>query len=124
MMLDTDINSLETRKLSLEIQLNELLKSSNKEEDKINELKSEILYLKKQIDQKIGPKEVEISKKIKRRKLGIDETNISNYNAFKSRYKKISKMEVATKNILKVIDIYLNNSNYEKDDNIVKVMSI
>ena len=123
MMLDTDINSLETKKLSLEIELNNLLKSENKEEDKINELRSEILYLKKQISQRLGPKEVEISKRIKRKKLGIDETNISNYNAFKSRYKKISKIEVATKNILKVIDVYLNHSNYENDDNMMKVMS-
>ena len=37
MMLDTDINSLENRKTELEIELNNLLKSDNKEEDKINE---------------------------------------------------------------------------------------
>ena len=49
MMLDTDINSLETRKTELEIELNNLLRSDNTEEDKINELRSEILYLKKQI---------------------------------------------------------------------------
>ena len=123
MMLDDDINSLETRKTSLEIELNNLLRSEEKEEDKINELRSEILYLKKQIKKKLGPKEVEIQSRIRRKKLGIDEKNISNYNAFKSRYKKISKMEVATKNILKVIDVYLNNSRYENQENIAKVMS-
>ena len=40
MMLETDINSLETRKTELEIELNNLLRSDNKEEDKINELRS------------------------------------------------------------------------------------
>lgn len=123
MMFDADINSLETKKLSLEVELNSLLKNGTKEEDKINELKSEILYLKKQISQKLGSKEVESQQKIKRKKLGIDERNISNYNTFKSRYKKISKMEVATKNILKVIDVYLNNGIYENQDNVMKVMS-
>lgn len=123
MMFDADINSLETKKLSLEVELDSLLKNGTKEEDKINELKSEILYLKKQISQKLGSKEVESQQKIKRKKLGIDERNISNYNAFKSRYKKISKMEVATKNILKVIDVYLNNGIYENQDNVMKVMS-
>ena len=123
MMLDDDINSLEARKTSLEIELNNLLRSEDKEEDKINELRSEILYLKKQIRKKLGPKEVEIQSRIRRKKLGIDEKNISNYNAFKSRYKKISKMEVATKNILKVIDVYLNNVTYNNQNESIKVMS-
>ncbi len=123
MMLDTDINSLEARKTNLEIELNNLIKSENKEEDKINELRSEILYLKKQIRRKLGPKEVEIQSRIKRKKLGIDERNIANYNAFKERYRKISKMEVSTRNILKVIDAYFNKSQYENSDNIMKVMS-
>lgn len=123
MMLDADINSLETKKLNLEIELNNLLRSEEKQEDKINELRSEILYLKKQISHKLGSKEVESQEKIKRQKNGIDERNIKNYNAFKLRYKKISKMEVATKNILKVIDNYLNKENYEYHNDIVKVMS-
>ena len=104
MMLDTDINSLETRKTELEIELNNLLRSDNKEEDKINELRSEILYLKKQIDKKLGTKEVKKQEEIKRKKLRVDERNIKNYNALKSKYRKISNMEVATKNILKVLD--------------------
>ena len=66
MMLDTDVNSLEARKTDLEVELNNLLKSEKKEEDKINELRSEILYLKKQIRKKLGPKEVEIQSRIKR----------------------------------------------------------
>ena len=123
MMFDADINSLETRKISLEIELNNLLKSDNKEEDKINELRSEILYLKKQIRKKLGPKEVEIQSRIKRKKLGIDERNIANYNAFKERYRRISKMEVSTKKILKVIDTYFNKVQYENNDNMTKVMT-
>lgn len=119
MMLDTDINSLESKKLNLEIELNGLLKN-NAEEDKINELRSEILYIKKQIDQKLGPKEVETQEKIKREKSGIDDRNIKNYNAFKSKYKKISKMEVSTRNILRAIDAYLNT---EYQENMMKVMS-
>ena len=122
MMLDTDINSLETRKTELEIELNNLLKSDSKEEDKINELRSEILYLKKQIDKKLGSKEVKKQEEIRRKKLRVDERNIKNYNAFKSKYRKISKMEVATKNILKVIDSYLINSQNNNSD-MVKVMS-
>ena len=122
MMLDTDINSLESRKTELEIELNNLLKSEGKEEDKINELRSEILYLKKQIDKKLGTKEVKKQEEIKRKKLRVDERNIKNYNVFKSKYRKISKMEVATKNILKVIDDYLINSQKSNSD-MVKVMS-
>lgn len=123
MMLCTDVNSLETKKLSLEIELNNLLKNEDREEDKINELRSEILYLKKQIGQKLGSKEVENQEKIKRKKLGVDDRNIKNYNAFKNKYKKISKIEVSTKNILKVIDAYLNNSHTVYEENRMKVMS-
>ena len=122
MMLDTDINSLEARQTELEIQLNNLLRSENKEEDKINELRSEILYLKKQIGKKLGSKEVKKQEEIRRKKLRVDEKNIKNYNAFKSKYRKISKMEVATKNILKVINNYLISSQNNNSD-MVKVMS-
>ena len=122
MMLDTDINSLEIRKTQLEIELNNLLRSDNKEEDKLNELRSEILYLKKQIGKKLGSKEVKKQEEIRRKKLRVDERNIKNYNAFKSKYRKISKMEVATKNILKVIDNYLISSQNNNSD-MVKVMS-
>ena len=52
----------------------------------------------------------------------VDERNIKNYNAFKSKYRKISKMEVATKNILKVIDNYLISDQNNNSD-MVKVMS-
>jgi len=119
MLLETDINSLETKKINLEIKLNELLKN-NAEIDKINELRSEIIYITKQISQKLGTKEVESQEQLKRKKLHIDERNVKNYNAFKSRYKRISKMEVATRNILKAIDMYLNEK--QNTNEMVKVM--
>ena len=119
MMIETDINSLESKKLSLELKLNELLKNNAKQDD-INELKSEILYIKKQINKKLGTKEVEVTKKIKRKKSGVDERNIKNYNLFKARYKRISNMEISTKNILRVIDIYLGKEQYNED--LAKVM--
>lgn len=122
MMLGADINSLETQKVSLEIELNNLLRSENIDEDKVNELRSDILHLKKQIAKKLGSKEVRKQEEIKREKSGVDERNIKNYNAFKSKYRKISKIEVSTKNILKVIDGYLNSRQYEQSD-MVKVMS-
>lgn len=122
MMLGADINSLETQKISLEIELNSLLKSQNVDGDKVSELRSDILHLKKQIAKKLGSKEVTKQEEIKRQKSGIDERNIKNYNAFKSKYRKISKMEVSTKNILKVIDVYLNSEQYRQSD-MVKVIS-
>ena len=122
MIFDDDINSLESKKTDLEIQLNNLLKSDNKEPDKINELRSEILYLKKQIGKKLGYKEIKKQEEIKRRKSGVDDRNIKNYKAFKARYQKISKMEVATKNILKTIDAYLISASKEQHAT-VKVMS-
>lgn len=128
MIFEDDINSLESKKIDLEIQLNNLLKSDNKEldnnkkSDKINELRSEILYLKKQIDKKLGYKEKEKLKEIKRKKSGVDEKNIKNYKAFKARYKKINNMEVATKNILKTIEAYLIGLKQE-EHSAVKVMS-
>ena len=122
MMLAADINSLETEKVGLEIELNNLIKNGNIEIDKINELRSEILYLKKQISQKLGSKEVKNHEELKRKKYGLDEKNIKNYSVFKTKYKQISKMEVSTKNILKVIDAYLNKKQYEQND-MVKVMS-
>jgi len=123
MMLGSDINSLETKKLSLEIELNNLLRCEDKDEDKINELRSEILHLQKQINKILGTKEVQNQKEIKREKSRVDERNIKTYNEFKSKYRKISKMEVSTKNILKVIEEYFNKDNYEYQDNLVRVMS-
>lgn len=119
MMLETDINSLESKRINLEIKLNELLKN-NANKDDINELKSEILYIKKQISKKLGTKEVESREKIKRKRLQIDDHNIKNYQAFKSKYKQISKMEVATRKILNVIDVYLTEKQNTND--MVKVM--
>lgn len=125
MMLGSDINSLETKKIALEIELNTLLKNEEKDEDKINELKSEILHIKKQINKKLGFKEVEKQKEIKKEKSRVDEKIINAYEGIKEKYNKIKKIEVSTKNILRVIDEYLNNEQYQnqEQDNLVKVMS-
>lgn len=122
MVVVDDVNSLELKKINLEVELNNLIKSGKKDENKMNELRSEILYIKKQISKKIGPKEVEFQERIKRKKLGVKEKNIKNYTAFKSKYKKISKIEIATKSILKSIDNYLGREVYEYSDNEAKVM--
>lgn len=123
MMLGSDINSLETNKLSLEIELNALLKSEEKDEDKINELRSEILHLQKQINKILGTKEVQKQKEIKKEKSRTDERIIIEYNELKKRYGKISKIRVSKRNILRVIEEYFNKDKYEYQDNVVKVMS-
>lgn len=120
MIVETDINSLESKKLSLELKLNELLRNKANQDD-INELKSEILYTKKQINKKLGTKELEGTQKIKRKKSGVDERIISNYNSLKEKYKKISNIEISVNNIFKVIDVYLNSNQNNED--LVKVMS-
>ena len=120
MMLETDINSLETKKLNLELKLNELLKN-NANQDDINELKSEILYIKKKINKKLGTKELEVTQRIKRKKSRVDEKNIENYNFIKDGYKQISNINISVNKIIKVIDVYLNKQQYNED--YVKVMS-
>lgn len=119
MLSNEDVNTLQKKKLDLQIKLNELLKSSNKNIDDINELKSEILYLDKQIEKIVGSNEIKRQKEVRRKKLGIDDANIKNYFLFKSKYKQICKMRVATLHMLNVIDNHINK--YNNEDNVVKV---
>ena len=123
MMLGSDINSLETNKLSLEIELNALLKSEEKDEDKINELKSEILHLQKQKNRKLGTKEVQKQKELKKEKSRTDERIIIEYDGLKEKYGQISHLPVSKKNFLRVIEKYLNKDKYEYQDVIEKVLS-
>lgn len=111
----SDVNSLQKEKLNKEIKLKELLKS-NSSEDEINELKSEILYLNKQIEKIVGTNEIKRQKEIRIKKLGLEEKKLNNYYAFKEKYKKISKMRSSVKQLIKVIDIY-NNSLYIENEN-------
>lgn len=106
----TDVNSLQKQKLELQIKLNELLKSSDKSNDKVNELKSEILYLDKQIEKILGSNEIKRQKELKRKKSGIDQTNINNYFALKEKYKKISNMKLATTRMIGLIETLEKNS--------------
>ncbi len=120
MISNEDVNILQKQKLDLQIQLNELLKSKSKNIDYINELKSEILYLNKQIEKIIGSNEIKRQNELKRKKLGIEETNINNYYSFKAKYKKICKMRISVFRMLNVIENYMNN-NTKNIDEIVKV---
>ncbi len=109
MIGNEDVKSLEKRKLDLQIKLNELLKSNNKNIDDINAFKSEILYLDKQIERIVGSNEINRQKEVRRKKLAIEETNIDNYYLFKNKYKQICKIKVSTSHMLSVIEKYLNN---------------
>lgn len=120
MISNEDVNALQKQKLDLQIKLNELLKSSNKSIDDINELKSEILYLDKQIEKIVGSNEIKRQKEVKRKKLGIEETNINNYYLFKNKYKQICKIKVSTLHMLDIIENYINNSQKNIEE-VVKV---
>lgn len=105
----TDVNSLQKRKLDLQVNLNQLLKSNNASLDEVNELKSEILYLDKQIEKIVGTNEIKRQKELKRKKSGIEQRNLSNFYEFKDKYKKISKMKIATTRMIASIE------NYQKE---------
>ena len=91
----SDVDLLEKQKKEKEIELNTLLKSSNFSIDKVNELKSDILYLNKQIKKIVGSNELSRQKEIKIKK--SNERRLSNYYAFKERYKKISRISSSIK---------------------------
>lgn len=105
----TDVNSLQKQKLDLQVKLNQLLKSNNASVDEVNELKSEILYLDKQIEKIVGSNEIKRQNELKRKKSGVEQRNLSNFYAFKDKYKKISKMRIATTRMIASIE------NYQKE---------
>jgi len=102
----TDVNSLQKQKLDLQLKLNQLLKSSNASIDEVNELKSEILHLDKQIEKIVGSNEIKRQNELKRKKSGIEQRNLNNFYAFKDKYKKISKMRIATTRMIASIESY------------------
>lgn len=120
-MISDNLNSLQSKKIELQVKLNELLHSKSKDEDKINELKSDILYLDKQIEKIVGKNEIRRRDELKRKKQGVDEINKNNYYNFKNRYKKIRPMTVATNRIIATID-RINNIQYEEDRVRVKIL--
>lgn len=105
----TDVNSLQKQKLDLQVKLDQLLKSKNASVDEVNELKSEILYLDKQIEKIVGSNEIKRQNELKRKKSGVEQRNLSNFYAFKDKYKKISKMRIATTRMIASIE------NYQKE---------
>lgn len=105
----TDANSLQKQKLDLQVKLDQLLKSNNASVDEVNELKSEILYLDKQIEKIVGSNEIKRQNELKRKKSGVEQRNLSNFYAFKDKYKKISKMRIATTHMIASIE------NYQKE---------
>lgn len=103
-MIINKLNKLDQQKLDLQLELNRLIQSPKSDLDKINEIQSEILYIDKQIEMVVGKKEIDRRKELKKKKLGIEETNRKNYYNFKSRLKKISPMIIATNRIIKIIE--------------------
>ena len=103
-MTNKKLNLLQKQKLDLQVELNNLVHDSTVDKDKINELKSEILYLDKQIEKIVGKKEIERQNELKNKKSRKDEKNKSDYYNLKFMVKRISPMAIATSRILNIID--------------------
>ena len=103
-MVNKNIVSMQKQKLNLQVELDNLMHQPNKDIDKINELKSDILYLEKQIEKIIGKKEIERQKELRNKKFRTDDINKNNYYNLKSMVKKISPMNLATNRIIGVIE--------------------
>lgn len=116
-MLKKNVDSMQKQKLELQVELNTLLHSSALDQDKINELKSEILYLDKQIEKTVGKKEIQRQKELKNRQSDIEKINKNNYYNLKSIVKKISPMNIATNRMIDIIE----KMDRQKEEQIVKV---
>ena len=102
----SDINSLQKRRLDLQIKLNELISSGDKSTDKINEIRSEVIYLDRQISKIVGSNEIKRMEELKSKKERKDENIKNAYFSLKNKYKKISKMKKATERMIAVIDSF------------------
>ena len=112
-MLDwATIKKLQDKKLKLQIKLSNLLNSNDITKDDINELNAEIKHLDSQINKILGSKEVKMLEEIKHKKNRVEERNIKSFYALKDKYKKISKMKLATSHMIDIID-NLNNKEYD-----------
>lgn len=120
MLNNQELKDLENKKLELELSIKELLQKEDYSKDLENELRSELLYINKQIKHKLGNKEIKIQEEIKRKRTGKDERNINNYNILKNKYKQISNIEIATKDIIRNIDNYYLSQAYEDNMEMVK----
>lgn len=113
----TDVNTLQNQKLELQVKLDNLLKSGTASIDDINEIKSEINHLEKDIKRILGSNELERQKKL--RSNSNDEKIKKRYYALKSKYDLIKKLNEATTNLVKTIDSLDNH--YESSIHNVKV---
>lgn len=100
----TDVNILQKEKRELQVKLSELLKNPNVSKDEINELRSEILHLDKQIEKILGSNEIKRQEELKQKKSGIEQRNIKNYYSLKDKFKTISKMKLATTRMISEIE--------------------
>ena len=107
----SEINSLQDKKRNLQLQLSDLLNTPNASIDDINAIKSEILYLDKQIVNILGNNELKRLEELKGKRNSQEQRSIKMYYALKDRYKKISKMNIAVKKISAVIDSKFNTNN-------------
>ena len=78
MLNNQELKDLENKKLELELSIKELLQKEDYSKDLENEIRSELLYINKQIKHKLGNKEIKIQEEIKRKRTGKDERNINN----------------------------------------------
>jgi len=115
----TDVNLLQNQKLEKQVKLNELLNSNILDLDRINELKSEILYLDKQIKKILGSKEIERQEILKGRKL--ENLHVDKYYSLKYKVSKIRPMTHATNRIIKLIDLMETEKNAVEDMNMDRV---
>lgn len=103
--MNKKVDLLQDKKIKLQVELNDLLSLEDKDDDKINEIKSEILYIDKQIEKIVGKNEIESQKKLKKKISNEEEINKKNYYDLKSRVKTINPMLLATNRIIKIISV-------------------
>ena len=119
-MASKNVDLLQKQKLELQVELNSLLHQTNKDQDKINELKSEILYLDKQIEKIVGKKEIERQNELRNKKSRVEDINKNNYYNLKTMVKRINPMTIATNRMINTIE-KLKNMQIEDEKVRVKI---
>ena len=97
------IKALEKQKNDLQLKINNIINSNNEVIHNINELKSQILVLDKGIEKILCINETEL-KQILNNKGNATRS----FYELKDKYKKISKLKVATTKMLDTIEAYQN----------------
>ena len=109
MISEKNTQELQDIKRKLQLQLSNLLNTKECSKDEINELRSEIKHIDKQIEKKVGSKELKRQEEVRRRKNGKDELIIKTYYGIKEKYKKISEMNIAVNRFLNVVDLLVKD---------------